>query len=107
MRHFIIEQSDSNITSHSGLSLIGLAVNRHTRFGQQLDGSLPLRHGISHSDLLKSYIGLLSTGKDDFEAIDARRDDEFFKAALDIARVPSVERLNNGWMNALKTIFLW
>ncbi len=93
MRHFIIEQSDSNITSHSGLSLIGLAVNRHTRLVQQLDGSLPLRHGISHSDLLKSYIGLLSTGKNDFEAIDARRDDEFFKAALDIVRVPSVERL--------------
>jgi len=93
MRHFIIEQSASNITSHSGLSLIGLAVNRHTRLGQQLDRTLPLRHGIRHSDLLKSYIGLLSIGKNDFEAIDARRDDEFFKAALDIGRVPSVERL--------------
>jgi len=93
MRHFIIEQSDSNITSHSGLSLIGLAVNRHTHLCQQLDNTLALRHGISHSDLLKSYIGLLSIGKNDFEAIDARRDDDFFKAALDIDRVPSVERL--------------
>ncbi len=87
MRHFIIEQSDSNITSHSGLSLIGLAVNRHTHLCQQLDNTLALRHGISHSDLLKSYIGLLSIGKNDFEAIDARRDDDFFKAALDIDRV--------------------
>ncbi len=66
MRHFIIKQSDSNITSHSGLSLIGLAVNRHTQLGQQLDRKLPLRHGIRHSDLVKSYIGLLGIGKNDF-----------------------------------------
>ncbi len=93
MRHFIIERSDSNITSHSGPSLIGLAVNRHTRLVQRLDRTLPLRHGIRHSDIVKSYLGLLSLGKSDFEAIDARRDDEFFKAALAIDRVPSVERL--------------
>ena len=93
MRHFIIEQSYSNITAHSGLSLVGLAINRHTRLVQRLDQAIALRHGIRHSDVVKSYLGLLSIGKTDFEAIDALRDDDFFQAALDIERVPSVERL--------------
>lgn len=93
MRRFIIEQSNSNITPHTGLSLIGLALNRHTDLVRQLDTTVPLRHGISHSDVIKSYLGLLSIGKNDFEAIDALRDNDFFKAALDIERVPSVERL--------------
>lgn len=93
MRRFIIEQSDSNITAHSGLSLVGLAINRHTRLGARLDHTVALRHGIRHSDVVKSYLGLLSIGKNDFEAIDALREDDFFQAALDIERVASVERL--------------
>ena len=93
MRRFKIEQSDSNITAHTGLSLIGLALNRHTDLTEELDFGLPLRHGIEHSDIIKSYLGILCLGKTDFEAIREFGESNFFKTALDIARVPSVERL--------------
>ena len=93
MRRFIIEQSDTNITSHSGLALVGAAINQQTQLVQQLDGAIPLRHGIPHSDLIKNYLGLLSMGKNDFEAIQAMVDDDFFKGALDIERVPCADRL--------------
>lgn len=88
MRRFEIVQSETGIvTSHSGLALIGRAL-RHTHLARDLD-HLPLRHGIAHADCVRSYVGLLATGKSDFDAIENRRADDFFKAALGIAIVPS------------------
>ena len=69
MKRFIIEQSSADIISHSGLSLIGQAIKRYTHLSGQLDASVPMRHGIKHSDVIKSYLALLSIGKNDFEAI--------------------------------------
>jgi hypothetical protein len=92
MRHFEIVQSDTDTTtSHSGLALVGRAL-RHTRLARDLD-AIPLRHGIAHADCVTSYIGLLCTGKSDFDAIENRRNDAFFATALGIARVPSAPSL--------------
>lgn len=93
MRRFEIEQSNSNITSNSGLALVGAAINHHTQLTQDLNKKISLRHGLSHSDLIKSYLGLLSMGKNDFEAIHAVEHDDFFKSALDVNDVPTVDRL--------------
>jgi hypothetical protein len=41
------------------------------------------------SDLVNSYAGLLSLGKSDFEAMEAFREDRFFKQALNLGKVPS------------------
>ncbi len=92
MKRFIIEQSNSNITPHSGLSLIGAAISNHTHLVDRLD-AITLRHGLSYSDLIKIYLGLLSIGKNAFEAINAMVDNDFFKAALDIDTVPCADRL--------------
>ena len=82
MKRFIIEQSDTEFyTSHSGLSLIGLCLNRYTTLSKTLDKTIPLRHGMAHSDLIKSYLGQLCLGKSDFEAVEAARDDRYFKEA--------------------------
>jgi hypothetical protein len=59
MKRFKIEQSDADIISHSGLSLIGQAIKHHTNLSRQLDAGIPLRHGIKHSDVIKSYLALL------------------------------------------------
>ena len=92
MRRFEIVRADSGtLTSHSGLALIGRALQK-TRLDEDL-ATIPLRHGIAHADCVKSYIGLLSTAKSDFEAIEARREDGFFKTALGIAKVPSAPSL--------------
>ena len=85
-------QSDTDtITSHSGLALVWRAV-AHTRLDKDL-GAIPLRHGIAHADCARSYVGLLCIGKSDFDAVENRREDQFFKTALGIAKVPSAPSL--------------
>ena len=92
MRRFELVRSDTDcIVSHSGLALVGRAFG-HTRLDRDC-APLSLRHGIAHVDCLKSYVGLLCTGKSDFEAVESRRGDTFFKTALGIRQVPSAPRL--------------
>ena len=88
MRRFEIMQSETDIfTSHSGLALIGQALGR-TNLARDL-ARIPRRHGIAHADCVVSYVGLLATGKSDFDAIENRREDTFFRAALGLGCVPS------------------
>jgi len=93
MPKIIIERSDSEFyTAHSGLRLVGLLINGHTDLCRKAD-MLPGNPSVSHADVLKSYLGLLCMGKGDFEAVDGVRRDDWFKAALDLRRVPSKETL--------------
>ena len=48
---------------------------------------------MSHADIVKTYLGLLCSGKNDFEAATGVRNDPYFHAALGIEQVPSAERL--------------
>ena len=87
MRSFeIVRSSTDTLTSHSGLALVGRGIAR-TNLARDLD-TIALRHGIAHSDCVISYVALLATGKSDFDAIESRRDDAFFKEVLDITKVP-------------------
>jgi len=95
MKRFILEQSDNEFyTSHSGLALAGLCINRYSELsrvaGRKMEKNTNL---ISHSDLLRSYLGLLCLGKSDYEAVTEKRDDDYFKSSLGITHVPSTERL--------------
>lgn len=92
MKRFIIEKSDSKITSNSGLALIGAALSNHTQLSKDLN-TIPLRHGLSHSDLISSYLGLLSLGKNDFEAINPMQGNDFYQKALNLTTLPTVDRL--------------
>ncbi|MCY0889029.1 MAG: IS1380 family transposase [Alicyclobacillaceae bacterium] len=88
---FIIEQSDETITTHSGLSLIGLLLDK-TNLGSRLNKTVVPGVGapdISNRDIAYSYLGLLCQGKSDFDHIEPFREDEFFFAALQIDTVPS------------------
>jgi hypothetical protein len=66
-----------------------MALNNHRGLPEVVDREVPLRHGISHGDVLRAYIGLLCLGKGDFEAVSNVRDDRFFTEALGISTVPS------------------
>ena len=92
MKRFIIEQSETEITSNSGLALVGAAINNQTNLCQEID-AIALRRGISHSDIIKSYLGVLCLGKNDFESIHQFQSDCFFQDALDIEKIPTVDRL--------------
>ena len=95
MKRFILEQSnDEFYTSHSGLALVGLCINKLGEMSRTV-GRRNKEHAdvISGADLLRSYLGLLCLGKSDYEAVTPMREDAHFKNALGISNVPSAERL--------------
>ena len=90
MKRFTIEQSDEEFyTSHSGISLVGLALNRFTSISSELAKVAPSDDVISHADAIKSYCGLLAQAKSDFVAIEQYRADDFFRESLGNKHVPS------------------
>lgn len=88
---FIIEESDEIITTHSGLTLAGLLLDK-TNLGKRLNATQLPEMGtpdISNRDVAYSYLGLLCQGKSDFDHIEPFREDEFFSIALQLRDVPS------------------
>lgn len=93
MKRFILEQSATEFfTSHAGLALVGLALNRFTDLRKQAR-TIPKRHGIPNIELIRTFTGLLCLGKSDFEAVEQARGDRFFQASLGIKQMPSSARL--------------
>jgi len=76
------------LSGQSGLVFVGAALSHFVDFNA-LDTHFPKSNGIKLSDVLRNYVGLLATGKSDFDAIESRREDEFFARALDVSQVPS------------------
>lgn len=93
MRKFIIERSEDEFyTSHSGLALVGLGVNRFTKLSGKLKRAMSDKP-ISSIDVVRSYIGLLALGKSDYEAITDMREDRFFHESMGLKEIPSAETL--------------
>ena len=94
MKRMILEQSSEEFyTSHSGLILAGACINRYSDLGRHVGRVAKGSDHIAEIDILRSYLGLLCLGKSDYQAIAAMREDDYFKQALGIGRMPSVERL--------------
>ena len=84
MTDFQIKCLPYNLTAHAGLSLVGQYLKRFAQIDQVIDPRFPIsgKGGINSSSLIKAYIGLMCTGKSDFDAIESLRQDAFFKSAL-------------------------
>jgi len=97
LKRFIIEQSGKEFyTSHSGLALIGLCVNRYSALPAAARKTFPVikgTNGIGIDDILRSYLGMLSLGQTDYEAVSNKKNDDYFKHSLGIKKVPSAETL--------------
>lgn len=91
MPDFQIKRLPYNLTAHAGLSLVGQYLKRFAQIDQVIDPRFPIaaKSGIATSSLLKAYVGLLCTGKSDFDAIESLRGDAFFRDALGLSTVPS------------------
>jgi len=107
MRRFIIEQSEAEFTSCSGLGLVGMALERYSKLPETVDANVPLRHGIAHSDILRTYVGLLSIGKSDFEAVANMQGDRFFTEALGIGQLASTATLRQRLDNRAAEFLPW
>jgi hypothetical protein len=83
MPRFEVKQTAKlNLTSYSGLALIGQCC----RVAQVEEAIDPRDEDLGPG---KAMVGLLALGKSDFEAIEPFRHDRFFKEALGITKVPS------------------
>ena len=94
---FQLEQSQENLTSHSGLALFGTTLASSQLADKLNQIELPQAKQtphISHNEVVVSYIGLLGLGQSDYEAIEPFRTDEVgFKLFLDLETVPSCATL--------------
>lgn len=89
MRRIEVKQLDYDLTPVGGLALVGHYLKALAAQWAALDRALPVRGGVSNSDVLRSYLGLLVQGKSDFDAVENYRGDRFFKEALGIGLLPS------------------
>ena len=88
---FQIVQGDEQLSSHSGLALVGAILHRSS-IRERLDAVILPEHPypeISHSEAATAMIWLICLGKPDFDAIEAFRDDPFFLQSLELDTVPS------------------
>ena len=88
---FQIVQGNEQLSSHSGLALAGVILDR-SRIRERLDMVMLPEHPfpeISHGEVATAMIGLICLGKPDFDAIEVFRDDPFFLQSLDLDSVPS------------------
>lgn len=79
------------LTTHAGLATVGALLN-HTMLTKRLNQSVlkKLEHPFhTHSDVMKSYIGLLCQGKSDFDHIEPFRQDDVFPVCMQVKKVPS------------------
>lgn len=81
-----------NLTSYSGLALIGPCFEAG-QVDRVIDPRVPVSRGMKTSDLVKAMPSLLRLGKSDFEAIEPFRTDRFFKETLGLSKV-----LSSAWM---------
>lgn len=89
MTDFVIKKLPYDLTSNAGLALVGQYFKR-MNIEARVDRKFAVGNGgITNSNILKSYLGLLVQGKNDFDAIEGFRGDAFFKRSLGIQTVPS------------------
>jgi len=85
---FVVKKLPYDLSSHGGLALIGRLFKRINVLAM-IDPQYPVRGGIANSDILKCYLGLLTLGKNDFEAVEGFRSQRFAHQALGLRAVPS------------------
>lgn len=90
---FSLKQGDELLTDHAGLALVGLALNKFARVREALDSVFPKRSGLKVGEMVTAYVGLLCTGKSDYDAIENHRKDGFFAEALGISDAPAASTL--------------
>ena len=70
VRQLIIKQLNYDLTPVAGLALVGHYLKALQPVWGRLDAALPVKGGVANSDVLRSYLGLLTQGKSDFDAIE-------------------------------------
>lgn len=94
---FKVTQSNAELSSHSGISLLG-DILAACELKKQVDKVHLLRRPnpeLRHGDVISTMIALLFIGKPDYDAVKAFQEDILLRKALGLSRVPSAETLRN------------
>jgi hypothetical protein len=89
MTNFTVKQLPYDLTPVAGLALVGHHLKALRPVLDRIDAALPVKSGVTNSDIVRSYLGLLVQGKSDFDAIENYRGDAFYKQSLGIGLLPS------------------
>jgi len=99
-----IRRTPNAQVGHAGLALIGIMVKICGLVDLAQELTLSERPQIQDWEIMTSLCGLLAQGKTDFDHIREFKEDEFFKNALGINRIPSAETLRQRFQTlALRT----
>jgi len=85
------QSTKESFTSQAGLTLVGQAIQISKL--EQETAKLGEYRGTGHSDVISTYLGILASGKSDFEAAEGVRQDNYFGSALGIEHILSSSRL--------------
>ncbi len=91
MIKFVIKKIRESLSPHTGLVFVGQLLF-HTKIAKRVNAvPVPkcMSTDISNSDVLYSYIGLLTQGKSAYEDIEEFRNDDFFPKVLGVEKTPS------------------
>ena len=105
MRPLIVRQLGYDLTPVAGLALVGHMLSAVRSVLGRMDAAMPVKGGVANSDICRAYLGLLTQGKSDFDAVENFRGDTFFKQALGIGLLPSSPTLRQR-MDARSSEFL-
>ena len=84
MSDFMLKQLPYDLSNQAGLAWVGKYLKR-ININSLIDPAFSVRSGIANSDILKSYLGLLCLGKNDFDAIEGQRMDTHAAAWCELA----------------------
>jgi hypothetical protein len=91
MKIQFVRSKELILTTHAGLASVG-ALLAHTKLTKRLNHTVikELENPFhTHSDVMKSYLGLLCQGKSDFDHIEPFRRDDVYPICLQLKKVPS------------------
>ncbi len=103
---FIIEESKEILTTHAGLAVVGQWLQTTPR-DARLNATTLADHPppeISHGEVVSAYVGLLCLGQNDFDHIEAHREDEVFRRAIGLNVVPSSPTLRQRLDQAARAV---
>ena len=84
MSDCMLKQLPCDLSHQAGLAWVGKYLKR-ININSLIDPAFSVRSGIANSDILKSYLGLLCLGKNDFDAIEGQRMDTHAAAWCELA----------------------
>ena len=93
MKTIQLAKGNLDLTARSGLLNTRMAVDKYTNLRLEVDQQLPMRHGVSNSDVLLTSLASHCQGENSFVAAEKWDNPNFYQEAMGIQNIPSESTL--------------